>query len=665
MAQAGPARISNAEGGFAPNELDSYDNATYNLRLYMIPEADIISQNYDSDNKVVIAETGVTTQVLIDDLEIESYIAPSRRVRNQESVKFTFSLREYYGAGLLDKIFLASLDLGIKNYYKAPYFLELTFAGREANSSSPDIKAETLRWLWPITIRTIETEVDASGSLYEVEAYAYGNLAQTDDNGAIPKEINVTGKTVGEAVADLEEQMNNMASQEAVTNVTIPDSYAIEVDPEFAEMNLVDDNVTEAAGRNTPADTDDRETKDIPLDKNMNIGEAINRILSAAPEYQKVSKNTDTPSEQEVTDAEKTKKIHRIFSNAQIEAFDIGRGDYAKNFSFRVLPYETSTLQVSASEANADGRVVYNNLKGKSLIRKRYNYLYTGVNDQVLNFDLKFNLGWFVHMPSQAGLFTQYANVTEGQHVTNVYKEYQRIRTEITEARRRTANAPEPNRSDLSSQVQQEISAAEVTEEERAILERLFQAVINPRLPESENTNSGGAGSATASNQFVSEYEVTQEKLETAYRQYPMSYMENRRNDEDSEFSRSVESNRSAGRPYVNSLFQQAFSTSGDLVKVEIEAKGDPYWLESKDDGVEAQGSVDTRSAQNSIVFSVQTADLPSETTGIVEHTNSPFSGVYSVYRVDHVFSGGQFTQTLYGARDPKITFNDILEDLN
>lgn len=678
MAQGGPANPKNQSYDFAPNQLDLYDNVSYNLKLYMIPEIDSINGNYDSENKVVIAETGVTTRILIDDLEIKSYIAPNRNIKNQESVRFDFVLREYYGAGLIDQIFVASQELGIKNYNKAPYYLEVSFAGRDRNSSSPDIESTSLRWVWPIFIRTIETEVDASGSLYNVEAYVYGNIAQLDDSGSIPKAVTVSGKTVGDALSDLQRQLNNMATQEALTNVTIPDVYKIDAESKINELLLVDDAYTYSPGWTSDLDDDDRTTREISLEKNLNIGEAINRIIAVSPEYQALCKNTNTASEQDVTDAEKTKQIHRIFASAKLNQFDIGRGDYSKTLSYNVNLYEMSTLQASVSESSANGKVKANELKSKGLIRKRYDYIYTGINDQVLDFDLRFNFGWYVNMPSQGGLFTQHSNAAEGQHVTNVYYEYLRIREEIAQARKLSQNAPSIANPNNEQEIQQQINDAELPPEEKEILQKLLSSAINPRLSSDNQTtynerfssgesrsSQGSVKSATPSQRFVSDYTVDKKSLSTAYKQYPLSYQENRKNDDDSDYSRSVEGNKGAGRPFVNSLFQQAFSgKTGDLVNVEIEVKGDPFWLESKE-GIEAQGSVDSRSAQNSIVFSVQTADLPSESTGIVEHSNSPFSGVYAVRQVDHKFSGGKFTQTLYAVRDPNISVDDISEDLN
>ena len=85
MATAGAAQAQNESYEFEGNLLDQYDNVTYNLKLYMIPEIDILNENIDSDNKVIIAQTGVTANISIDDLEIKTVVAPARDIKNQES----------------------------------------------------------------------------------------------------------------------------------------------------------------------------------------------------------------------------------------------------------------------------------------------------------------------------------------------------------------------------------------------------------------------------------------------------------------------------------------------------------------------------------------------------------------------------------------------------
>lgn len=674
MATAGESNPQNESYTFEGNLLDQYDNVTYNIKLYMIPEIDILSGNIDSDNKVIIAESGVTADVSIDDLEIKTVIAPARDIKNQESFQFDFNLREYYGSGLLDQIYLASRDLGIKNYSKAPYFLELTFAGRDPSSSSPDVDLRAQKWVWPISIRQIITEVDASGSLYSVNAYHFGDLGQIAEFGTISKQITVNGATVGEAVRDLQSKLNKNVRDEAITNVTLPDEYAITVDPELAELTLVDDAETLTTAHSSRLEDDDRKSKNIELERNLNIGEAINHILSKAPGYQKLCKNTNTPSDQEVTDPANLKKIHRVFSDVKLGKFDIGRGDYTKKISYDVRIYEMSTLQTSVSESGMDGQAKVEELNSKGLLRKRYNYIYTGINDQVLNFDLKFNLGWYVNMPSEGGLFTQYASTSEGQHVTEVYYEFLRIREEIAQAKRLSdsTSIASPDNADL---IQQEIDNSDLPDFEREQLERLLNASLRPRISdENQSTYAENAArnnstsdsdsntSVSPLNSFVSDYKLNQKTFDTVYKRFPISYLENRKSGDD-EYGRYGESNRGAGRPFVSSMFKQAFGEGGDLANIEIDVKGDPYWLESKN-GQEANQVVNTRLSQNSIIFSVQTADLPSETSGFVEHTTSPISGVYAIRRVDHSFSNGQFTQTLYGVKDPNIDVGDIIDKL-
>jgi hypothetical protein len=650
----------------------------------MVSEADIIGTNtLESKETIVIAETGTTTRVLIDDLEIKSYIGPSRSNKNRETNRLDFTLREYYGAGLLDQIFIASKQLGIQNYFKAPYFIEVTFAGRDPATSSPDTEVRALRWVWPIFIKSIDTEVDASGSLYTVESYVYGNLAGTDDNGSIPKMMSIEGSTVQEAMTDLQNQLNLFSKGESVTNISIPDTFVVTINDELGGLKLVGSNITVEKASTVPLDSDDRSIRTITLDANMSIIESVNRILSAAPEYQAMSKNTKTASDSEVIDAEGTKKLHRVFTDTKIISFDPNRGDYAKTFSFDIQPYEMSTLSVSPTESLADGKKKYSMLKGRRLIQKQYNYLYTGLNDQVLDFDLKFNFGWYVNMPSQAGLFTQHANASEGQHVSNMYYESQRIQEEISKARSLVASAPEATRTSVASaqtsRIQSEINNSQLSGFEQDQLEQILAKSVTPRIPEtfagiynanyakSQSTSSSvtGDNKADPSTRFVSDIIVNKQTLSNAYSQYPISFGESRKNKSDIDGNRNVEGNKGAGRSYVNTMFEQAFSgNSGDLVNVEIEVKGDPYWLESKN-GVEAQGTINSRTGQNSIVFTVQTADLPNEQSGIAENSNSPFSGVYAVRQVDHKFEKGQFTQTLYAVRDARITASDIAEDLN
>lgn len=686
MANFSP-NISNSGGSFVDNPLDLFDNPTYKFTLYMIPEAEIITGKFDSDNKIVIAESGVTTRVAIDKIEISSYMAPGRVSQNTEATMFNFELKEYYGAGLIDQIYIAAKSLGIKNHQKAPYFLKLEFRGRDPVTGSPYTDLDNLVWVWPIFIRKIETEVSTSGAVYNCLGVIYGDIAQTKEVGVLSESINIDADKVGAAITKLQEYLNEAAKDDALLNATFPDEYVLEINAELANLKIVNDPST-ASGRNvsnshdinrdTPTDSGEirQSSRSINLQKGISIHEAINTIVSSSNEYQVMMKNTESASDLDVTDLEKTKKIHRVFGDVKLIRYDIGRGDYSRRMIYNIQPYEMSTLQTSVSEAAADGKVKTNNLKSKGMIRKKYSYIYTGLNDQVLNFDLKFNFGWYVNIPVNAGLFTQYGATAEGQHISTLYEKFMEIREQIVAASKLVAEAEPGDRSQTAerktAEIRSQIDTSGLTDEEQQQLDQLLKQAVGSRLPDDQQqayeekyaknqaTGTSSKSSATPGKKYVSDFGTNTKITTPAFMLYPVSYRSNR--DDNIQTMHNVEQDKGAGRPYVNSMFEQAFSTGGDLVTIEMDIKGDPFWLESKN-ARESDRSTNSRNAQNSFIFAVRTTDVPDETTGIVNLRNSPFTGVYGVRQVDHNFSSGKFTQKIYGVRDANISPSDIDED--
>jgi hypothetical protein len=84
------ARVKNTNtGGFLPNILDDYDLPSYNFKLYMLPDTQVYKGNYDSKYGVIIAQSGVTGQIGIDDVQITSYLAPNVYQKNMLMIMMT------------------------------------------------------------------------------------------------------------------------------------------------------------------------------------------------------------------------------------------------------------------------------------------------------------------------------------------------------------------------------------------------------------------------------------------------------------------------------------------------------------------------------------------------------------------------------------------------
>ena len=98
-----------------------------------------------------------------------------------------------------------------------------------------------------------------------------------------------------------------------------------------------------------------------------------------------------------------------------------------------------------------------------------------------------------------------------------------------------------------------------------------------------------------------------------------------------------------------------------------MKIKGDPFWLEPApitgtdykrepsvklSDYEPKDDQVDTTLRQNFIVFITQTADIPDSSSGIINSSGNFYNGVYSVNKVEHLFTNGIFTQTLMATVD-------------
>ena len=117
------------------NIMDIYDNAVYNLKLYMIrnPEKaeDLVAEDAgsastltaDPKDTVVLAQTGVTGAV-IDDLSIENRVTSTI-----STTDVSFTIKQPGAADFIDQIQLARAYLGIENTVSTTLFLEIVFKG--------------------------------------------------------------------------------------------------------------------------------------------------------------------------------------------------------------------------------------------------------------------------------------------------------------------------------------------------------------------------------------------------------------------------------------------------------------------------------------------------------------------------------------------------------
>ena len=149
----------------------------------------------------------LTPNYYIDDIEIETYIAPNPRSRQTNFWNFNFTITEPYSMGqLLQSMQVCAKHAGYDNYLKSPWLIMIEFVGwdDDGNSHYTGVKK-----LLPLSLIGVEFNVDTEGSKYTFNATAYNDVAFTDSVQSITKDFTITGRTVKEA---LQSGLNSLAT---------------------------------------------------------------------------------------------------------------------------------------------------------------------------------------------------------------------------------------------------------------------------------------------------------------------------------------------------------------------------------------------------------------------------------------------------------------------
>jgi len=710
---------------FQPNILDSYDNSTYHFKFFMVSTNDSINGNvFDRERQVIIAESGIT-DILIDDVSIETIntIGPGNSTGTSTQVRFT--LIEPGGANLFDKIYLSSIQLGIGNWTKTPFYLELSFKGRTFEDSSP-IVSDALgsqRWLWKLFITDVKTNVTHAGAVYTVSAILYDELAQSDNYSKLLHNIVIDDvSTVGEVIEKLQRKINFDQYEKILSGYQVPDSYEFVVDPKIASMSIVKGDEQQQSQRSNSYV--ELTTKSVILNQGYGIDKIIDSLMSVTNEYQKSTKNSSTPDDNDSKNKkDKTKKFWRLYTVTKPKRIDPGKQDEARHITYYIVPIDKGNIRATMEDTvdnEENTKAKFQEYRRKGMIKKRYDYIFTGLNDQIIDFDITLNFGYFVALPVLGGIYTQTASSDPGRKHHRFLKEREEAKRKIIEQLQIIAN---PQNQDDPARIQevqrarqsiQTIARTTVSgpstgtaavgvvdgfgygggaaaqsptetdifsEEEQGRLIELSQ--LDPTRVSAAQLDNGPQDPKTI---FASDVTVdTSDRIKNAVKNVgktrPIAFMES---NVDHNINYAIEPSYGEGRNFTSAMFTQAmYGASGDLLEIDLKVKGDPFWLEPRPISITQQqradeitlsyiqqmldNSVNSTIADNFILLRFRTPRVFEEATGVIERfdESQTISGVYQVLSSTHTFSNGKFTQNLHCVVDPAININYLKQTLS
>jgi hypothetical protein len=443
------------------NVLNNFSSYTYNFELYMFSVSDY--NRYISDDTFKIeTETGrlliksgggrvndkrfnpffKDLDYFIDDVEINSVIAPSGSNVGTTNTEISFTITEPYGITLLNSLVLAARSLKSYNYIDQPYLLKLSFKGYDdkgnpANEASNNYYTRYI----PIRFTDFKFSVTNEGTVYNVSAIPYHNLGVQSHKITIPTDIQLDAVTVGELLVQnlrtvTQQEVNidpgvaraagtttrqtvtkqetiqgglagylNYLEQEHVKQKgkSVADEYAFEIDPEIGESSIVLKelvNVLKSRNEKDPRkialgqfyqnfEYDDK-TQTYTIRAGTSIINVIHSIMRTSQYMMnQVVKEALSKTNQDYLKYEETLnkpiKFYRVVPRVELkEEYDTIRNCWAKKITYVIKQYHMYGKN-------------FENL-GQAQIKefvKQYKYMYTGENTEVLGFDIDFNAAYF------------------------------------------------------------------------------------------------------------------------------------------------------------------------------------------------------------------------------------------------------------------------------
>jgi hypothetical protein len=632
------------------NPLQNYRNVTYNTRLTMMPAAEAtksrLDRSYDYKKGTVIWETGGAGTVYLEELTMECVGAGNKTGNyvTQLPINFKGKVVEPLGGRFIEQLSLAAMDLGYKSN-DGVYLFEISFTGFNTDSDMPEVckgwEGEDLIYRWYIRLNQLNMQLDYKGSTYDFEFVVAAGQALNTDYTNLEEGFRMVGspETIGSFCKELADALNKREKEHVDAGIRcIPHKYVITAHKDIANLKVKSgfwsrQTFSWLIGRGEMQGKPGQSIQTFILGAIANSEDML-KHLHRIPEKKDYNSPDTKPGKLEYV----PRNVVVIPGSKDVEenksyAFDPKLGSSAKEIHFFVTTKEDPRNIISPQEykdaqdpAERNKRV--DNWIKKGLLRKVYKWIYTGENSEVINTSLKLDYMWRNVRPL-------WVSAESGKPIAPVG-------TAATAKEKTPAAGPKSIKCDDAKTVgteQQRVAAtyAEDAEFNTATGKIDPKPGWYPHMPQFYHMNTGVAqqsqqGALAAEN--ANEYSV--------YRQIGAN-----------------------------------LSGSGEMIKLDLEVVGDPYWLMqipgtpgnppweedvweyekeqlTEDQMAEKRKKTATHTWLPFIYFEAQ---IPSATNNNTADTmqlrqSDAISGVYYTMRLTNKFVKGKFTSNLECARE-------------
>lgn len=697
-----------------PNPLNSWANYTYHIRFSLTNDfaaynsIDTANPKLGDIPKTVIAESGVTAGFNITNFEIDCMVGPNHLSLNTQNYGWRMTITEPYGFSLIDKIISAAKTQPVVNWMKAPFFIDIWFNGYYENGYIKD--PNQFYQLYRVMIVDMNAKITDAGTTYEITGIFDNGLGLGNLKAVPYGTIEIAATTLGEFFDKFANELN--LQWQSINERNFSQAHYTFVLPnkiKMSEWKLKPSRPETQNSANADTDTVGYENGKIKIKvAQAGIETIVNSVLALCEDditsFVQGLRDSDTkqPDGISIKDDALAKWV-MVHSAILLKGYDVLSRNYTYDITYTIVPYTTikgfadvDTVDKMSQKPAQVSKL--NKLASQNALVKEYDYIYTGLNTEVIKVELDLNSLWAVSVP-QWEATNSYDNYT-GPPIINtntkswmqyngMYTKQQQL-SDIQSTQSRINNQLIANNPDSTLGLKKEAKLLEQKETANqqeynfyhqgpsagAVDEITFNKSTGEFAADSARPSRAAAQDANKMNFLLKNQKALRyaEDVNLVGSEDPIPISVITSNDPqllnaiqgaDSNNATTNLKNPKAipsGRGLIGSVLGNLFSYNF-LAALEIEIRGDPYWLGQsniKENAIAAASGdgadpnyANFLSTDNLFVFSFRTGENYNEDTGMMEFSTSQFvNGVYGVTQVVSRFRDGKFTQTLSANKD-------------
>ena len=375
------------------NVLHNYEPYNYIIQLSVLGKDAYNADNFENDPGIIIAQTGgkgkknqregvLGVDYYIERLNFKNVIQSTPDSPTTNAFSITMSISEPLGVDLISAMVSAAQQQGYDNHMMAVYLLSIKFVGYDDNGNPQEIPIPGGARYIPCRLYNVQLDVEAGGSSYSIEASPYTYTPKSASYDQIPYAVICRGNTVRDILESFFENHNRQLQKASELNtIGIPNTYDLDIEGSEQEllesnMNTTDSLKTTASQQVNISINEAEEVKEterkIVVEKGQSILKFIRFVLDNSEfMLNRVEPNQEIPT----TDV----PIPNIMTDADIIAENNEQGDQAYAFRY--------ALRTQIVDGSSTPRRVQPH--------RRYNYIYTGENKDILDFQLRYKFAYF------------------------------------------------------------------------------------------------------------------------------------------------------------------------------------------------------------------------------------------------------------------------------